>query len=97
MQLGLYQMAVDNGAVDDVVGRPIRSGGAELIQLRHAAADMPVVQRQDELPPALPAQIQTAVEAIRSEVFPARPEKQRCRRCDFKAVCPAETTGSVLA
>jgi superfamily I DNA/RNA helicase/RecB family exonuclease len=97
VQLGLYQLAVDNGAVVDAAGRPVRAGGAELVQLRHGDADMPVVQRQDTLPAELTAQIQEAVDAIRTEMFPARPERQRCRRCDFKSVCPAETTGSVLS
>lgn len=97
VQLGLYQLAVDSGAVDAVAGRPVKAAGAELIQLRHAAADMPVVQRQERLPADLTDQIQQAVDAIRTEMFPARPEKQRCRRCEFQAICPAETTGSVLA
>jgi RecB family exonuclease len=97
VQLGLYQLAVDNGAADEVAGRPVTASGAELIQLRHAAADMPLVQRQAGLPPQLSAQIQEAVDAVRTEVFPARPERQRCRRCDFQAICPAETTGSVLS
>ena len=33
LQLALYQYAVDAGALDEVVGRPTRSAGAELVQL----------------------------------------------------------------
>ena len=33
LQLALYQLAVDAGALDDDLGRPVRSGGAELVQL----------------------------------------------------------------
>ena len=47
-QLGLYQLAVDHGAADEIAGGPVRSGGAELIQLRAGDA-MPKVQAQ---PPA---------------------------------------------
>ena len=38
-QLGLYQLAVDHGAADELVGRTAASGGAELVQLR--AGDVP--------------------------------------------------------
>ena len=44
-QLGLYQLAVDHGAADEAVGRPVRSGGAELVQLR-LGAELPKVQPQ---------------------------------------------------
>ena len=38
-QLGLYQLAVDHGAVDDLAGdRQPQSGGAELVQLRQDSA-----------------------------------------------------------
>ena len=97
VQLGLYQLAIDHGAANEVAGGAVTAAGAELVQLRHAAADMPLVQRQDALPTALLPQIQEAVGAVRTEVFPARPDKQKCRRCDFQAICPAGTTGSVLA
>ena len=44
-QLGLYQLAVDHGAADEIAGGPVRSGGAELVQLRVGDA-MPKVQAQ---------------------------------------------------
>ena len=47
-QLGLYQLAVDRGAADGLVGHPTTSGGAELVQLRLGDA-LPKVQVQ---PPA---------------------------------------------
>ena len=36
-QLGLYQLAVEHGAVDELIGEPGRTGGAELVQLRKEA------------------------------------------------------------
>ncbi|WP_299051230.1 ATP-dependent DNA helicase [uncultured Nocardioides sp.] len=98
-QLGLYQLAVEHGAVDEALGGPGRSGGAELVQLRHGT-DLPRVQRQpatptDEEPPVL-AQLAQAAAALRGEDFPARPGKQ-CDRCTFHAVCPDKSAGSVLS
>jgi RecB family exonuclease len=96
-QLGLYQLAVDAGAVDDLLGRPGTAGGAELVQLR-AGGEMPKVQAQaaaGEYRPVLD-QLALAVTAIREEEFVARPGKQ-CERCTFTALCPAFTAGSVLA
>jgi len=96
-QLGLYQLAIDHGAADEKAGRPVKAAGAELVQLRDAPADQALVQRQTAVPTEVVDQIQTAVDAVRRELFPARPETQRCRRCDFQAICPAGTTGSVLS
>ena len=43
-QLGLYQLAVDSGAADEIVGSPAEPGGAELVQLRHGGGALPKVQ-----------------------------------------------------
>jgi RecB family exonuclease len=103
-QLGLYQLAVSNGAVRDLlpdgeVGEP---GGAELWQLRTSTDGSPKVQAQ---PPQerdeegwLPAERQVAatVARIRSEEFPATPSDKVCRTCAFQALCPATTTTPVI-
>ena len=100
-QLGLYQLAVDHGAADGAVGRPGRSGGAELVQLR-LGGDLPKVQPQAPQVPdsegvtTIQRQLMAAVRAIRDEDFVARPGGH-CDRCDFHAICPAKSSGSVLS
>ena len=94
-QLGLYQLAVDHGAVDELVGRPASAGGAELVQLRHGG-EQPKVQVQAPGGEAIIGQLEQAVAAIRSETFVARPGSH-CDRCPFHALCPAHASGSVLS
>ncbi|HET6561926.1 MAG TPA: ATP-dependent DNA helicase [Marmoricola sp.] len=100
-QLGLYQLAVDHGAVDHLLGRPGEAGGAELVQLRgdlRAAK----VQRQDPQRPGddghrpVELQLAEAVRRLRDEEFPARAGKH-CDHCDFTALCPTKRTGTVLS
>ena len=100
-QLGLYQLAVANGAVDDLVGRPGEAGGAELIQLRGSDLRAAKVQRQDALAPegearVIEVQLAEAVQRIRDEEFPAQ-EGKHCDYCVFTAMCPAKTSGTVLS
>ena len=99
-QLGLYQLAVANGAVDELVGGRAVAGGAELVQLRGDIRSAKV-QRQDPLadePGSRPveAQLTEAVRRIREEDFPAQAGKH-CEFCDFTAMCPAQTSGTVLS
>lgn len=104
-QLGLYQLAVDLGAVDDLLPEghgPGRSAGAELWQLRASRTDLPAVQAQTPQSPDdegwLPAQrqIADAVRRVRAEDFPATPHDALCRTCAFQALCPARTTKAVI-
>jgi RecB family exonuclease len=100
-QLGLYQLAVDHGAVDEALGRPARPGGAELVQLR-VGTDLPKVQPQapqvadDDGVTVIEHQLMAAVAAVRDEEFVARPGAH-CDRCDFHALCPVMSSGSVLS
>ncbi|KAA1421026.1 ATP-dependent helicase [Nocardioides humilatus] len=94
-QLGLYQLAVDHGAADELVGQPTTAGGAELVQLRHGET-FPKVQQQPASPPEIEGQLQRAVAAVRSEAFVARPGTH-CDRCAFHPICPAQASGSVLS
>ncbi|WP_183096124.1 RecB family exonuclease, partial [Nocardioides stalactiti] len=94
-QLGLYQLAVDHGAADHLVGRPVTAGGAELVQLRHGDTQ-PKVQQQPASPPHIESQLQQAVAAVRTEAFVARPGTH-CDRCAFTTLCPAFASGSVLS
>ncbi|HZJ07247.1 MAG TPA: ATP-dependent DNA helicase [Nocardioidaceae bacterium] len=101
-QLGLYQLAVDSGAVDDLVASGAGSGGAELVQLRHDAKGLPKVQRQEPQQPdaegRTPVQIQlmSATGLVRSEQLVAR-ENLYCDRCSFQAICPVKGSGTVLS
>ena len=100
-QLGLYQLAVANGAVDELVGSPAVAGGAELLQLRGPDVRSAKVQRQEALAPepgARPIELQLteAVRRIREEDFPAQ-EGKHCDFCDFTALCPAKMSGTVLS
>ncbi|WP_148572632.1 ATP-dependent helicase [Nocardioides caldifontis] len=99
-QLGLYQLAVDHGAADGVVGRPVKAGGAELVQLR-LGESLPKVQAQE--PPAetdgprlVEEQLMAAARVVREEELVARPGSH-CDRCDFQAICPVWSSGSVLS
>ncbi len=101
-QLGLYQYAVDHGAVDALLGSPGRSGGAELVQLRHETRGQAKVQGQTPQQPdesgrrPIELQLMTAVRAIREERFPAT-AGEHCTRCTFTALCPVKGGGNVLS
>ena len=105
LQLGLYQLAVDHGAVDGLVGLPAeraQAGGAELVQLGLTDGDeQAVVQAQDlqadDGPErtALRSQLSRAAQLLRSEQFPAV-VGQQCRDCPFEPICPAQSAGHVV-
>jgi RecB family exonuclease len=101
-QLGVYQLAADHGGFDEALGRPGRSGGAELVHLRIDAKGLPKVQAQavpepgdDGLTP-VERQLATAARLVREEDFPATPG-DHCKRCEFVRLCPAQTRGTVLS
>ena len=109
-QLGLYQLAVDNGAVDDCSQRRAEPGGAELWQLRHDGRAQLKVQARSRRSPTSPAhrpvetQLMAAAAAMRAEAFPARPGGH-CEHCDFarsarpraRARCCRDHRGSTIA
>jgi RecB family exonuclease len=97
-QLGLYQLAVDNGAADQLAGQQVTSGGAELVQLRVGDA-LPKVQRQspqttDGGPRLVEEQLMQAAATLRAEEFVARPGSH-CERCSFQPICPDKAAGTV--
>ncbi|MEZ0579162.1 ATP-dependent helicase [Nocardioides sp. MH1] len=105
VQLALYQYAVDHGALDepDGSGEPHRAGGAELVQLGLVdGADAATVQPQpahaEDGPERddLRERLGRAAEMVRAERFPAIPGVQ-CRTCTFVPLCPARSSGSVIA
>ena len=102
-QLGVYQYAVDHGAVDvllpDGTGG---SGGAELVQLGLPDGDSALVQQQPAYPDDGPersllrAQMDRAAALVRAESFPAV-SGDHCRDCAFISICPIQGAGSVTS
>jgi superfamily I DNA/RNA helicase/RecB family exonuclease len=102
LQLGLYQLAVDHGAVAEVAP-DAHAGGAELIQLGLTdGGDTAVVQVQDVQPDdgpgrtALRDQLRHTASLLRAESFPAV-AGQHCRDCGFVPICPIKSAGSVTS
>ncbi|WP_124269983.1 ATP-dependent DNA helicase [Streptomyces sp. ADI96-02] len=99
-QLAVYQLAVREGAVDDVFGgRRPESGGAELVQLRQPAPKkeggdaFPKVQAQE--PPAgqwVSDLLATAAGKVLDERFTPT-TGQHCAHCTFRASCSAQPEG----
>jgi RecB family exonuclease len=102
LQLGLYQYAVDHGAVAELVPGA-RAGGAELVQLGLMdGGEAAVVQAQDVQPEdgaardALRSRLTHAASLLRAESFPAV-AGQHCRDCTFVPICPIKSAGPVTA
>jgi superfamily I DNA/RNA helicase/RecB family exonuclease len=107
-QLGLYQYAVDHGAVDELLAQralhgedPGRAGGAELVHLR---CDGPAAKVQGQ-PPQEPdeegrllieRQLMEAARVVRDEDLVAR-SGDHCKHCSFQAICPIKGAGTVLS
>lgn len=99
-QLAVYQLAVREGAVDEVFdGRRPESGGAELVQLRQPAPKkeggdaVPKVQAQQ--PPDtewVSDLLATAAGRVLDERFTPS-TGQHCTHCTFRASCSAQPEG----
>jgi RecB family exonuclease len=100
-QLGVYQLVARAGGFDQIADPPGASnelGGAELVWLRNErAGGLPQVQRQPPLegePPTWADQLVSGTgEAVRKELFPARPGSS-CTVCAFRPLCPAHDSGA---
>ncbi|MDV5148224.1 UvrD-helicase domain-containing protein [Streptomyces sp. SBC-4] len=99
-QLAVYQLAVREGALDEVFGghRP-EPGGAELVQLRQAAPKkeggdaLPKVQAQDPLEGEWVGDLlATAAGRVLDERFTPT-TGQHCANCAFRASCSAQPEG----
>ncbi|MFD4373510.1 ATP-dependent helicase [Streptomyces sp. NPDC058486] len=99
-QLAVYQLAVREGALDEVFdGRRPEPGGAELVQLRQAAPKkeggdaLPKVQAQQ--PPEgewIGDLLATAAGRVLDERFTPT-AGQHCATCSFRAACSARPEG----
>jgi superfamily I DNA/RNA helicase/RecB family exonuclease len=102
-QLGVYQLAVREGAVDEVFdGSRPDPGGAELVQLRQpeskAVADAPKVQRQPGLAesPGGPAWVENLLAEAADRVLHERfvpTTGDQCGHCSFHSSCSARPEG----
>jgi superfamily I DNA/RNA helicase len=101
-QLGFYQLAVEEGATEDLApGAP--AAGAELVQLRNDASGVPgypKVQPQDapraDEPFFAVEQLRRSVHAVDVEEFPATASLDACQYCEFARVCPAKDEGASI-
>jgi RecB family exonuclease len=101
-QLAVYQLAVREGAVDEAFdGRRPEPGGAELVQLRQAAAkkeggdDLPRIQAQEPLTGDgewVGDLLATAAGRVLDERFTPT-TGQHCTHCSFRASCSAQPEG----
>lgn len=106
-QMGVYQVAVREGALDSVppdlrasVGLPAVGdappvGGAELVLLRLGKGDSPDIQAQPPIGEGVTwvdLALESADTTVRSESFLARPGDS-CRFCAFRRACPASDEG----
>ena len=102
-QLATYQLAVQHGALGDLVAEP-ELDGAALVQLRVDASGSPGLPRVQEQSPLderddvwIVDDMVAAVARVRAEDFPAVPSSE-CRTCPYVTACPAQPEGrEVLA
>jgi RecB family exonuclease len=103
VQLGVYQLAVDHGATDELVGRELQAGGAELVHLGLTGDDddadvqhQPVQAEDGPEREALRGRLSRTAALLRAESFPAV-AGNHCRDCPFVPICPARSAGAVVA
>ena len=99
-QLGLYQLAVRGGALDDVPGAPehVTLGGAELVHVGDRfATGMPKVRNQQPLGEGWTWVNELVVDAARLAAGPQYPARVNggCGRCAFRYMCPAQAPAPV--
>jgi RecB family exonuclease len=97
VQLAIYQRAIESRQMKKLGEEP-RSGGAELVQLRHDDIGLPKVQGQAPLEADedgrtwLDEAVEDAESMVRSEEFIAK-RNPGCDRCDVRGLCPIQPEG----
>ena len=100
-QLGLYQLAVDNGAADAIVGAP-RSPEVPSWCTCGSATSCPRCRPQPPQPEVdgattVQRQLMQIARAVRDEELVAASRADPVPRCAFVPICPAHAAGSVLS
>jgi len=94
-QLGAYQLAIVEGAFDEIAPGGRVAGGAELVQLGGTQKKAPV-QRQDSLPAGADTWahqlVRHAAEGMAGAVFDAV-DNDMCRSCPVRTSCPVQREG----
>lgn len=98
-QLGVYQLAVENGALDSALPGPVSSAGAALVQL--GSGVRAGVQEQEPLSRAADPDwartlLRAAGNGMAAAVFPAT-ANEGCRVCPVRSSCPLQPEGRHLA
>ncbi len=95
-QLGIYQLAVREGAFDEATGGVRELGGAQVVYLKVPRRDGPAVRSQPPLEPSGPTWVHEhltrAAEIIATQDYYANVQP-RCRSCEFRLGCPAQSAG----
>lgn len=99
-QLGVYQVAVEEGGLAQVSGGATASGGAILAQLgRNDTAKLSVQQQPalsaDEDPQWARSLLATVAGGMAGEAFPAT-SNAMCRMCAVRRSCPLQTEGRTV-
>lgn len=98
-QLGAYQVAVEAGAFDDVVGGPARSAGAALVYVgttNKNAAVKEQVALADDADPGWAAELVEEVAGTVSRSVMAARENALCRVCPVRRSCPLQDEGRTV-
>ena len=101
-QLGVYQVAVEQGAADELVGRRARAGApSSSSSATPTRPSSPTGQGAAAGRPWRAAVLRVralsdAVRTIRTEQWVATPSPKACRFCAFARVCPAKAEGAYL-
>jgi len=95
-QLGVYQLAVDAGVLDDGTGRAAGSAGAALVFLREPrASGLPTERTQSAVDAGtawVRERLAQVAAIVREGTYPATPGRA-CDRCSFGTSCPAHDQG----
>lgn len=91
-QLAAYRMAVDKGALGELLPKDAKAVGAELVQLRDTAKGKARVLNSAPVEMSGINDLLKAIKVIRDESVTAT-ICNSCRICAYKKICPAQSEG----